>query len=238
MSLTPVNYLDQPRILAARDDLVEKVAQIQSFCYTGCFRIVSITAKGGLMSDVRVGNGKSRMPHIIMTITAVFVMLVGVYMCGSLLKWVITSKFSRIEPIAETQITAQYRERQLACLARNIYFEAGNEPFEGKVAVAQVTINRAEARGFPEDLCQVVYQKNVIYERVICQFSWYCDRVAMNRIIHAGVYDESMEVAKKVLLEGFRLPSLTQALYYHADYVSPGWKRERITKIGRHIFYK
>jgi len=52
------------------------------------------------------------------------------------------------------------------------------------------------------------------------------------------VYNESMEVAKKVLLEGFRLPSLTSALYYHADYVRPGWKKERITQIGRHIFYK
>jgi spore germination cell wall hydrolase CwlJ-like protein len=47
-----------------------------------------------------------------------------------------------------------------------------------------------------------------------------------------------MEAAKKVLLEGFRLPSLKDALYYHADYVNPGWKRARITQIGRHIFYQ
>jgi spore germination cell wall hydrolase CwlJ-like protein len=48
---------------------------------------------------------------------------------------------------------------------------------------------------------------------------------------------ESEEVAKKVLLEGFRLPSLHNALYYHADYVNPGWRLPRIEKIGRHIFY-
>jgi spore germination cell wall hydrolase CwlJ-like protein len=177
-------------------------------------------------------------PKLLRAITATALAVVGIYLCSQMLKWTVDTKLSRIQPVEPSEITAQYRERQLACLARNIYFEAGNEPFEGKVAVAQVTINRAQARGFPEDICQVIYQKNVIYQRVVCQFSWYCDRESASRIMHREVYTESMEVAKKVLLEGFRLPSLTQALYYHADYVNPGWKKERITKIGRHIFYK
>ena len=59
-----------------------------------------------------------------------------------------------------SNITIAERERQLECLARNIYHEAGNEPFEGKVAVAQVTINRSESGMFPSDLCKVIYQKN------------------------------------------------------------------------------
>jgi len=165
-------------------------------------------------------------------------MVIGAYACYGLTKWVIESKFNRLEEVKGSMITAEHRERQLDCLARNIYFEAANEPFEGKVAVAQVTMNRANHQGFPDDICRVIYQKNIIYQRVICQFSWYCDRASASRIIHRSVYNESMDVAKKVLLEGFRLPSLTQALYYHADYVNPGWKRERIAKIGRHIFYK
>jgi N-acetylmuramoyl-L-alanine amidase len=177
-------------------------------------------------------------PKLLRAITATALAVVGIYLCSQMLKWTVDTKLSRIQPMEPSEITAQYRERQLACLARNIYFEAGNEPFEGKVAVAQVTINRAQARGFPEDICQVIYQKNIIYQRVVCQFSWYCDRESASRIMHREVYTESMEVAKKVLLEGFRLPGLTQALYYHADYVNPGWKKERITKIGRHIFYK
>lgn len=175
--------------------------------------------------------------YIIHTI-AIILMLAGLYGCYGLLKWVTDTKFEKIESVRGSNITAEFRERQLTCLARNIYHEAGNEPFEGKVAVAQVTLNRAEHRGFPDDVCRVVYQKNVIYEKVVCQFSWYCDRVSASRIIHREVYDESMEVAKKVLLEGFRLPSLTSALYFHADYVNPGWRRERVAKIGRHIFYK
>jgi hypothetical protein len=51
-------------------------------------------------------------------------------------------------------------------------------------------------------------------------------------------YEESMIVAKKVLLEDFRLPSLTKAMYYHADYINPGWHKERITQVGHHIFYQ
>jgi hypothetical protein len=135
-------------------------------------------------------------------------------------------------------ITAQIRQAQLDCLARNIYYEAGYEPFEGKVAVAQVTINRAESGEFPSDICRVVYQKNVVYEKVLCQFSWYCETATMKKPMNGPIYTESMEVAKKVLLEGFRLPNLKNALYFHGDYINPGWKKERVAKIGRHIFYK
>ena len=134
-------------------------------------------------------------------------------------------------------VSADDRERQLRCLAQNIYWEAASEPFEGKVAVAQVTINRVESGQFPDNVCGVVYQKNVFYSRVVCQFSWACDGHYKVKPIHAPLYRESEEVAKKVLLEGFRLPSLKTALYYHADYVKPGWGKTPIAKIGHHIFY-
>ena len=134
-----------------------------------------------------------------------------------------------------TPITMLERDRQLTCLAKNIYHEAASEPFEGKVAVAQVTLNRAASGKFPSDVCDVVYQKNVFYGKVVCQFSWYClNGPAVKSGAH---YKESMEVAKKVLLENFRLPSLDKAMYYHADYVSPNWKLPKINQIGRHIFY-
>jgi spore germination cell wall hydrolase CwlJ-like protein len=165
-------------------------------------------------------------------------MLIGIYASGSLLKWAITKKLANADTLVSTNITAEMRERQLACLAKNIYHEAGYEPFEGKVAVAQVTINRTKSGQFPDDVCQTIYQKNVVYSKVICQFSWACDRDTGVRPINKGAYNESMEVAKKVLLEGFRLPSLAGALYYHADYINPGWNRQKIAHIGHHIFYR
>ena len=134
-------------------------------------------------------------------------------------------------------ISAAENIKQLDCLTRNIYWEAASEPFEGKVGVAQVTLNRVESGKFAPTVCGVVYQKNVFYEKVVCQFSWFCETTHKIRPIHKPLWKESEEVAKKVLLEGFRLPSLEHALFYHADYVSPGWKLPRIEKIGRHIFY-
>jgi N-acetylmuramoyl-L-alanine amidase len=168
----------------------------------------------------------------------VVLMTIGVTGAVSLLTWAVNSKLSNVIVAESSQITADVREKQLACLAKNIYYEAGSEPFEGKIAIAQVTMNRVESGQFPNDVCQTIYQKNIFYEKVVCQFSWYCDRAATVKPIHKGNYDESMTAAKKVLLEGFRLPSLEKALYFHGDYINPGWKREKVAKIGRHIFYK
>ena len=168
----------------------------------------------------------------------ILLMAIGTYFSFQLLDWTITKKFGQIEQIEESKITAELRDRQLECLAKNIYYEAGNEPFEGKVAVAQVTINRVNSGSFPNDVCKTIYQKNIFYEKTVCQFSWYCDRATTIKPINRAVYNESMIVAKKVLLEGFRLPSLEQALYFHGDYINPGWNRQQVAKVGRHIFYR
>jgi len=137
-------------------------------------------------------------------------------------------------------MSAEEVEKNLNCLALNVYREAGHEPFEGKVAVAQVTLNRVESGEFPKEICAVVYQKgkNPFTDKVVCQFSWYCDSKHRNRPVNDEAYDESYRVAKMVFLEGFRLESIQNALYYHADYVNPNWKLKRITKIGNHIFYE
>ena len=152
------------------------------------------------------------------------------------------TKLSQLREAVEEQspaaVSVAERTRQLNCLTKNIYWEAGSEPFEGKVAVAQVTLNRVDSGRFAPDICGVVYQKNIIYEKVICQFSWVCEGTHKIKPVYAAMYKESEEVAKKVLLENFRLPSLSNAMYYHATYVQPGWRKQKITQIGQHIFYK
>jgi spore germination cell wall hydrolase CwlJ-like protein len=137
-----------------------------------------------------------------------------------------------------TFVTVKERERQLHCMTQNIYYEASHEPPEGKIAVAQVVMNRVAHPDFPNDPCQVIFQKNVFYSRVVCQFTWYCDGSMERRAIRQDLWLESQEAAKLVLLENFRLTGLEHALFYHADYVNPRWPKDRITKIGRHIFYK
>ena len=168
--------------------------------------------------------------------------LVGFLAVALLVQNITTNKFAVLKERSGYQFAdvadIKTREKQLDCLAINIYREAGYEPFEGKVAVAQVTMNRVKQGNFGTDVCGVVYQKNVIMEKVVCQFSWACDSVHRNRPVNQKAYNESYEVAKKVLLEGFRLDILKDALYYHANYVNPRWPLEKIGQIGNHIFYK
>ena len=172
------------------------------------------------------------------SIVKTILMIIGLALSLGLLNWTVTHKLAGITPIEVSDITAEVRERQLGCLAKNIYYEAGSEPFEGKVAIAQVTLNRTASGKFPGDICQTIYQKNIFYEKVVCQFSWACDRNTGVRPINSAAFNQSMDVAKKVLLEGFRLPGLKDAMYFHADNVSPGWNRQKIVQIGHHIFYR
>ena len=138
-------------------------------------------------------------------------------------------------------------ERQRTCLAQNIYFEAGNQPFSGKLAVANVVLNRVESPQFPNTICEVVKQSKryrpsfitgeLIPVRGLCQFSWFCD----------GRPDEPQDSV--TLLESNRIADLAMssplditngALYYHADYSNPYWSDhlERLVQIETHIFYK
>ena len=168
--------------------------------------------------------------------------LLGFALVMGVLIQVTHDKFAQLKNDIQNEtpqaLTASQQMKELACLTKNIYWEAAGESFEGKVAVAQVTMNRVQDGRFGDSVCGVIYQKNVIYEKVICQFSWTCETTHKTRPVHPKLWNESEEVAKRVLFEKFRLPGLTEAMYFHGDYINPGWKREKIQTIGRHIFYK
>lgn len=167
---------------------------------------------------------------------SVLLMIAGLAFAVNLLTWAVKTRIDTIEEVTHSKITTAMRERQLGCLAMNIYKEAGGEPFEGKAAVAQVTINRANSGKFPDDICKVVYQKD---DRLgLCQFSWYCQNNTVIRPKNNQAYNESMEVAKKVLLEGFTLPSIKEALYFHSVDINPRWPHKKVATIGRHVFYQ
>ncbi len=169
-------------------------------------------------------------------------MTIGMLVVALLVQTITTTKFQVLKEksgyTSTDVVSIKTREKQLDCMAMNIYREAGHEPFEGKVAVAQVVMNRVNSGKFAPDVCGVIYQKSIIMERVVCQFSWFCDSATKTRPVNQAAYNESYEVAKKVILEGFKLDVLKDALYYHADYVNPRWGFEKIGKIGNHVFYR
>lgn len=123
-------------------------------------------------------------------------------------------------------------ERELTCLAKNIAFEATGESYEGKLAVATVTMNRVKSRSFPKTVCGVVYQRNTRG----CQFSWTC---GPHSKLEKNIYDESRKIARDVLTRNIRLVSIKNALYFHNTSIEPNWTFAKpIVQIGRHIFYE
>jgi len=129
-----------------------------------------------------------------------------------------------------------HKQKEIRCLADNIYYEAAHEPLKGKGAVALVTMNRVNHPDFPNDVCGVVYERN----KKLCQFSWVC---GVNKAHNRKEYQISEEVAKKVYRNYEKMYDFTNgSLYYHADYLKEEKKkffktRKFSKKIGRHLFY-
>ena len=123
--------------------------------------------------------------------------------------------------------------REVECLAKNIYFEAASEPRAGKIAVAEVTMNRVKSKQFPRSVCGVVYQKT----KGICQFSWVCQD--NKSIRNRSAWRESQKIAENILISKKKYGIIGSAMYFHADYVDPVWNENKrfIRKIGNHIFY-
>jgi len=69
---------------------------------------------------------------------------------------------SFVRSTANTLTSPFLSEKDVECLARNIFYEAGSEPLEGKVAVGMVTINRTQDERYPQSVCGVVRQRTVV----------------------------------------------------------------------------
>lgn len=126
---------------------------------------------------------------------------------------------------------SRYDKSQIQCLAENAYFEAGNQSTKGKIAVTNVVMNRVEDKRFPKTPCNVVHQR----ARGVCQFSWVCE--GKKRIHDAALFARARKVAEDVYL-GNVGDVTSGAKFYHANYVNPGWRLQRVKVIGAHIFYR
>ena len=117
---------------------------------------------------------------------------------------------------------------ELRCLAGAVYFESRGESLPGQLAVAHVVINRAQSGRFPTSLCGVVYQKR--------QFS-FVRGGRMPAIREGAQWDNAVAIAQ-IALNGSWKNHAPGALFFHARYVSPGWRKTRIAQIDNHIFYR
>ena len=141
--------------------------------------------------------------------------------------------------VSYDQLTSK-TQKEVMCLAENIFFESAHEPLSGQVAVAMVTLNRVNNDGFPNTICGVVKQ---IKHRGICQFSWYCEgKQSMEYLTRHNkvLYNDIINLAVDVYANHDKMNDPSRgALFYHANYVRPVWRKnlDKVAVIGNHIFY-
>lgn len=117
------------------------------------------------------------------------------------------------------------------CLAAAVYYESRAEPLEGQLAVAEVVINRTQAPNFRRTICGVVKQPN--------QFSFVRGGAIPLPDRNSRSWRRAVAVAK-IARENLWSSRAAAALYFHADHVSPSWKRrfKAQATLGNHIFYR
>ena len=126
--------------------------------------------------------------------------------------------------------------KQIACMARNIYYEAGAEAMRGQAAVARVVMNRVN-HGFAETPCKVIYQKTTINENVVCQFSWVCEGKDDPSKSNPK-YKRALQVAYDVMVfDMYKNVVPKSALFFHSIHIDPLWPYKQVAIIGNHIFY-
>ena len=124
---------------------------------------------------------------------------------------------------------AEPRDAQADCLASAIYFESNGEPLAGQLAVAEVIINRARSGRFASTLCGVITQRS--------QFSFVRGgRIPSPPRSSAG-WRTAVAVAH-IAIDDLADSPVSTALFFHARYVSPGWRLQRLAVVGNHIFYR
>jgi spore germination cell wall hydrolase CwlJ-like protein len=124
-------------------------------------------------------------------------------------------------------------DEQAHCIAVAVYHEARGESVEGQLAVARVIMNRAASGKYPTSWCGTVKQP--------WQFSFVNPRTGEYPSINeaSASWKKALGITRLAINNAVQtLP--TDVLWYHADYVAPGWGKRlnKVEKIGTHIFYR
>ncbi len=122
--------------------------------------------------------------------------------------------------------TKSIPQKSLNCLASAIWYEAGNQPREGKIAVAEVILTRTRSAQYPDTICSVIRQPH--------QFSF-----VKNGWIPGvpNAHQQEMMIIAKGVYNGQLRSRVQGAMHFHADYVSPQWGYRFAGQIGDHLFF-
>lgn len=124
-------------------------------------------------------------------------------------------RIAREKAEAEAE-AAQQAEKEL--LASLIFCEAGNQPYEGQVAVGAVVMNRINSSSYPNTMEEVIYQSGQFSPAM----SGWLDRVRANQ----GYTEAAMQAAEDALAGS---NPIGDCLYFSVG----GYG----TRIGDHLFH-
>ena len=124
-------------------------------------------------------------------------------------------RIAREKAEAEAE-AAQQAEKEL--LASLIFCEAGNQPYEGQVAVGAVVMNRIKSSSYPDTMEEVIYQSGQFSPAM----SGWLDRVRANQ----GYTEAAMQAAEDALAGS---NPIGDCLYFSVG----GYG----TRIGDHLFH-
>lgn len=136
---------------------------------------------------------------------------------------------SSLAALVGDQVGSADLSRELNCLAGAIYFEAKSESLAGQLAVGRVIVARSKSGRFANSYCGVVFQRS--------QFS-FVRGGGMPAISRASRQWKNAAAIAQIAHEGSWKSPVEGALYFHAAYVSPGWRLTRIARIDNHVFYR
>lgn len=112
-------------------------------------------------------------------------------------------------------------------MARVVHAESKGEPFQGKVAVASVILNRVIDPNFPNSISGVITQKN----------AFSCVRNGIvDAIPNSDSYNAVMEAIKG------NDPTNKALYFYNPDIATCNWmhkiQKKNVQNIGRHVFFE
>jgi N-acetylmuramoyl-L-alanine amidase len=125
-------------------------------------------------------------------------------------------------------------KKNVECLAWNLYFEARGGTTNEQVAVAYVPINRTKRQHWSNDICENVFQYNILNGKKAYQFIWAGFNISPTWKFELDTWKKVQLVAYKVYTGNLSDPS-NGAVYFN-HYSLGGGKGSM--QIGSHLFFK
>ena len=131
-----------------------------------------------------------------------------------------------VEVFSQNDKMIYLTQNDIYLMSQIVYAESKGEPFEGKVAVASVILNRVLSPNFPDTIEEVVFQPN----------AFSC---VINNEIQVSPTQECFDAVHEAI--NGHDPTREALFFYNPEIATCSWMQEvdktNITPIGHHVFF-